>query len=302
LIIKKSPGCTRTLGSNLCRQQGLEPIADKQNIKQYQVYHKDKKFTSKLFIVTPYEPDINAALHPKVPLQGPCGADDDRSCQIDVHHIRERKTGPCFPLTVIQCKTHNKHFTLYPPGHTPHGRKAIAPVAPDGSWPLQADMPPAGDDDECRGKQSHQDKEKMFRGTLFDAAMDAASMNAWNRCSPELGQGGELFYWSTMGRDLHRLTVLFGMSKDRPAPEREIMAALLGVGGLLLHEQSNFVLKYPGYKERGKAVCTILFSLTAGSCFLDRLLNCGHFAGLWGRPYQWDDDTAQLRSSYRFPP
>jgi len=266
------------------------------------VYHKNKKFASKLFIVTPYEPDINGVLHPKFPLKGPCGGDDDCSCHIAIHHIRERKTGPCFPLTIIQCKTHNKYFTLYPPGHTPHGRKAVAPVAPDGSWPLQADKTTPGHDDECRDEEPHQDKEKMFRGTLFDAALDAAGMNAWNRCSPELGQGGELFYWSTMGRDLHRLTMLFGISKDQAEQEREIMAEFLGMDRLLLNEQSNFVLKYPGYKEQGKAVCKILFSLTAGRCFLDRLLNCGHFVGLWGRPYHWDNETAQLRSPYRFPP
>ena len=181
------------------------------------MYHKDKKFASKLFIVTPYEPDINGALHPKFPLKGPC-CGDDNSCHIGVHHIRERKTGPRFPLTVIQCKTHNKHFTLYPPGHTPYGRKAIAPVAPDGSWPLQADKTTPGHDDECPDKEPHQDKEKMFRGTLFDAALDATAVNAWNRCSPELGQGGELFtgqLWEGIYIDLLCYLVLVKIRQSR---------------------------------------------------------------------------------------
>lgn len=34
---------------------------------------------------------------------------------------RDRTTGPCFPLVVPRCRTHNCAFTLYPPSHVPYG-------------------------------------------------------------------------------------------------------------------------------------------------------------------------------------
>jgi hypothetical protein len=49
-----------------------------------------------------------------------------------VHHTRERKAGPQIQVTVAQCRTHRRAFTLYPLGHVPYGRLAVAPVTPDG--------------------------------------------------------------------------------------------------------------------------------------------------------------------------
>ncbi len=54
-------------------------------------------------------------------------------CDLWKHHVRERKTGPCFGLWVMRCRTHAIHFTAYPHGHVPYGRQRVAPVSPAGS-------------------------------------------------------------------------------------------------------------------------------------------------------------------------
>ena len=85
------------------------------------------------FVITPYLPGDDGVLSPKLPLMGPCSAEHDGECRLSVDHRRARKTGPCFPITVMRCREHGHSFTLYPPGHVPYGRRAVAPVAVDGS-------------------------------------------------------------------------------------------------------------------------------------------------------------------------
>jgi len=56
----------------------------------------------------------------------------DEACVLVVHHERKRKTGPRISVTVLQCRTHRRPFTLYPLEHIPYGRLAVAPVGLDG--------------------------------------------------------------------------------------------------------------------------------------------------------------------------
>jgi hypothetical protein len=57
----------------------------------------------------------------------PC-SDGDRPCRLKKHSFRARKTGPKFPLRVVYCHTHQRHFTVYPMGHVPYGRESVAPL------------------------------------------------------------------------------------------------------------------------------------------------------------------------------
>ena len=50
------------------------------------------------------------------------------TCKLERHSFRERKTGPRFALRILYCATHRRYFTVYPPGHVPYGRVAVAPV------------------------------------------------------------------------------------------------------------------------------------------------------------------------------
>jgi hypothetical protein len=89
------------------------------------------------FIVTRYDPDIGGALTPKMPSSCIFATSDGKACRLTVDHLRKRKTGPCFPLTVVRCAEHGHAFTLYPRGHVPWGRRAVVLVDPDGDWTQQ---------------------------------------------------------------------------------------------------------------------------------------------------------------------
>jgi hypothetical protein len=88
---------------------------------------------------------------------------EDEACVLVVHHVRERKTGPRIPVTVLQCQTHGRAFTLYPLGHLPYGRLAIAPVGLDGELLRSTDGEPQVD-----GKRP-----PAWSTTLFGSAFTA---------------------------------------------------------------------------------------------------------------------------------
>ena len=232
--------------------------------------------SKKNFIITPYEPGANDILQPQIPTICPCGLADNFTCNISKHDNRERKTGPCFDLTVAKCKTHQKAFTLYPYSHVPYGRKAVAPMSPEGYWPIEE-----------KNRLSEEKDGDIFCSTIFEAAVDASSGKPWPRCSQKFGGGSLSHYWSLMARDLQRLTRLFGLHESQDDSIRENIAEILDVPMLDLKEQSDLIWESPGYKSRGKAVCNVLFSLPHGDCFLHRILHSGHYAGFWGEPYEW---------------
>ena len=206
-----------------------------------------------------------------LPDVGPCHDHDKRRCDIRVHHFRPRSTGPCFPLTVLQCRTHEHGFTLYPPGYVPYARVAVAPVALDGTA--------AG-----LGVEA-------FAGTLLHATLDAAKGVAWDReCA-----GGSSTWWSTQGRYVAAAIRLCGVTPDLDAAARQAQAAALWVEMLLLLQGVQSIAEAPGYRSRGRAAVAVLERLAAGRCVLRRVLAAGHLAGLWGAPWRWDERARRLR-------
>jgi len=233
------------------------------------------------FVVTAYRFEPGAEPTPDLPSTGPCREWDGEPCRIKPHHLRDRKTGPRFSLTVVQCKTHRRAFTLYPHGHVPYGRRAIAPVGPDGS-PL-ADPAP-----QRRGES----RARRFAHTYFDAALDAAEGRAWPR--PPAGDGGPS--WGVQGRHLHRSTDWLGVAPASPPRRTETLATALGVDTLLVTEQKKKIAGDPGYRSRGRAVCSVLAVLAKTlAVAADRLTAAGYAAGLWGPPFRWDLPPGALR-------
>ena len=212
---------------------------------------------------------------PALPEVGPCSSRDQEACVLWVDHLRERKTGPSFPLTVLVCGTHEVGFTLYPPGHVPYGRVSVAPVAPDGRTIIDG---PSG--------------AQAFEGTVFAAALDASRGAAWDRER----EGGSDRWWGTQGQRVALALRICGVAPELGEAEREVVAAALGVELLHLREQAKRVAAAPGYRRRGQGVCAVLERLTEGPCVLSRLMASGHLAGLWGPPLRWDTQAARLRS------
>lgn len=212
-------------------------------------------------------------------------------------HYRRRTTGPCFPLAVLRCKTHGRGFTLYPPGHVPYGRRAIAPVAPDGS-PVTIEQ--AGVEE---GRQQPDDEQEQaalspaalaFRGTVFDAALDAAAGCIWQRGHLP---GGSERWWSSQGRWIDRALRLLGLAPDQSVSLRHEIAELLLVDTLRLQELSSQLGGTVGYRRRGLAICQVLAALPVRSAFLaERLQNCGQRSGLWACPLRWDRESLALHA------
>ena len=161
-------------------------------------------------------------------------------------------------------------FTLYPPGHRPYGRQAVVPLAPDGGRLLGregASADPLGAE---------------LTGGIFDAALDAAAGRAWPRCSERYGDGGEELYWSSQGRLLERAMGVVGVAPALSGEVRSRFADVLGVERMLLDEQAGAVCTAPGYRSRGRAVCTVLRAMPPSRLRYQRLIEGGRLAGLWG--------------------
>ncbi len=146
--------------------------------------------SERLYVIAPYRPGPNGDFIPDFPSYGPCNDRDEHECDLDIDHYRHRKQGPGPSLCVMRCSTHEKGFTIYPPGWFPYGRKALAPVALDGS------------------RISSEDGARGFAGTYFDAALDAVNKSAWPRQS-DTGSIEPRF--ATQSRHLERSSFLLGI-------------------------------------------------------------------------------------------
>ena len=234
------------------------------------------------FIVTPYSASKDGRMIPARPTVCPRTTPDEPPCHLVVDHWRDRATGPCFPLLVLCCTTHGRAFTLYPPGHVPYGRVVIAPVASDGT-DLGGALDPAVDQAE------------RFRGTIFDAALDAAAGHPWAReYTGESDWTGP--WWGGMRRRLDMLLACLGLAPDLDPAERQKRARALDLDLLPLIEASRLLAAHPGYRQRGQAVTAILGELAKGLCIFERLLLAGYLAGLWAEPMLWDAHHRTLRS------
>ena len=219
--------------------------------------------TPRYFVSTIYTRDGEGLFIPTIPEFGPCRSRDE--CEIVFHHCRERKTGPCFPVTVVYCLKHEVSFTLYPPGHVPYGRITLSGLALNRSILEKGRAPP-------------------FRNTYFDAALDAAQGVAWPRKSDE---GSIELRFITQFRHIERCRLLFGLDQDSRA--REAVAEQLDIGGFILEEGRKQLVNEANFRTPGKVICLILDKLPENHTTFQRLATCGHYAGIWKQIQCWDE-------------
>ena len=225
------------------------------------------------FVVTEYRPGPDGTLEPELPTEGVCAGWDGRSCKLNINHRRERSTGPCFPLTVMRCRPHQRGFTLYPPGYVPYGRIGVAAVAPDGSLILGPDGA------------------ERYRGTVFEASFEAAEQKAWHR---EHRGGSSKRWWGTQLRRLALAARLLAVAPGVASRRREEVAEILCIDLLLLSEQAQKMREAQGYQQRGAAIREVLDALPTSRFLPERLLECGYLAGCWGAPHRWLPQSACL--------
>ena len=228
--------------------------------------------TRRAFVITAYRAGPDGVLEPEIPTEGVCAGQDQLPCKLHIDHRRERSTGPCFPLTVMRCRSHGRAFTLYPPGYVPYGRMALVTVAPDGS-PIHV-----------------RDATQRFQATLFAACQDAAEGKAWHREH----SGSSETWWGTQLRRLTLAAQLFGLAPEVGPRRRERVADTLGVDLLLLCDQAGQFCSARGYRDRGAAVTRILDALPQSDFLAERLVDCGTLANRWGVAYRWLPHSAAL--------
>jgi hypothetical protein len=200
----------------------------------------------------------------------------DEACVLVVHHVRDRKTGPRIPVTVLQCRTHRRAFTLYPLGHIPYGRMAVAPVGLDGELRWSEGEPQVG------GK-----RQPAWRDTLFGPAFAALHEATVKVTDPR--------WWATEAPErLAQGATLLGIHPDLSVQTADAIAYRLEIPRLVLRQATDAYACARGRAARGHVIVGVLGEL-GDRCLLDRVLVAGACAGCWGRVTRWDAASGGAR-------
>ena len=237
--------------------------------------HDPQTVARRHLVVTPYEADGENRMVPRIPDTCPLGIKDGRPCRLFLDHRRPRKTGPCFPLTVLHCCTHETAFTLYPPGYTPWGRKPWAPVAPDGA------------------ALTSEGSVLRFHDTYFEAALVAAEGIVWAR-EKEFAEDFRNPSLITQHCHLDRALRLLGL-KEKPG-WREAYAQTLLIPGQRLHEAAQAIAWSSDLSALGRTVREVLSEIPRflGDLF-ERLAAGGAAVGLWPVLHVWRPSLRRLQ-------
>jgi hypothetical protein len=223
-------------------------------------------------VTVAYVPGSGSALVPAVmPPSCVHASKGDPACVLVAHHMRERKAGPQIPVTVVQCRTHRRAFTLYPLGHVPYGRLAVAPVTLDGQVVLSTERTPTAGDR----------RSPAWRTTQFGAAFAAAD-------DPTVKLTDRRWWATQTAEQLARSAALLGIHPGLPVPDADAIAFRLEVPRLVLRQAADAYAHARGRAARGRVLVDVLDRLGADACLLDRILAAGACAGCWGTVTRWD--------------
>ena len=226
-------------------------------------------------MVTPYVADADGLMIPERPQACPW-APAGVECRMVVEQWRPRKTGPAHALLVMSCRDHHRVFTLYPCGHVPYGRVAVAPVREDGV-PLD---------------------ERAFSLTVFGAALDAGAGELWRKSQPEHPRETlDSMHFRTQGRWLERSEALLGLGSEQAQP---LIARRFGISTLELRDATRALDTSRSTRARATVVSGLLDRIEIRPCILDDILIAGTLVGLWGPPIRWE--PSRRRRRFLFPP
>ena len=234
------------------------------------------------FLVAAYLPDDSGTWTPSVmPTTCPT-SDGGEACCVTFDFYRARKTGPCIPVAVLKCATHGCGFTLYPGGHVPYGREAVAPVGLDGKALRVPSSSTAA---------AMEEPSVLWRQTRYAAAFDAALGKAWSRDGPGP-------YWTTQLQRLKELAALLGLEPAAPSAVGEKLALLLDVPRLSLLDDAGRLAGAVDFQARGVILVDSLERASTGRCLLERVLACGALAGLWRPVHLWRTPAQPRRTVF----
>ena len=214
-----------------------------------------------MFVVTKYYGNDKNEIVPVMPTCCPLHKGNEM-CALGVKDWRIRQTGPGFAFCVMHCRTHQRCFTLYPPGYVPYGRQAIVDL-------------------DISGQPVGSERGPPFSGTYFQAALDGAEGKAWPK---EELEGSQAPRFITQRRHLARGCHLLGISEYQ-----ENMAGTLNIAGLVIKQASHRLQNRTGYRLMATCITSVLKHLTPSlRCFLN-IASCGYYAGIWPAIQWWDE-------------
>ena len=200
------------------------------------------------------------------------------TCVVSFNYRRERKTGPCIPLTIVRCLTHNVNFTIYPPGHVPYGREPLTDIALDG---FQFEV-----------ALENETISNAFEGTLFDSALKASQGLFYPKQGPyEL----PTICYDTQLNHIKKTALLLGISATDQVSNHEHIAETLNIPRQFQIGQSSHSTAW-NYKKTGQSIRQLLEKLPR-DCLFERLASCGFICGIWPPLYIWNTETRTLYKS-----
>lgn len=197
-----------------------------------------------------------------------------------VNHWRYRKTGPCFPILVLDCKLHGHAFTVYPLGYVPYGEVAVAPVNAEGE-PLFA--APSSD----TSSKEHERAGLAWENTMFAAAVDAANGKPWRR-DESLAEATCAPTWSTQQEWIATEGRVLGLAPHPPARVGEVISLQLELPRLVHLDKARDFQRERSSRKRGCIIVSILEALPHDRRILDRILACGALSEVWRPICRWD--------------
>jgi len=251
IVVMETP--KKEKAGNASKLPGLQGVALQ---RQGACHNSDSKRKSD-FIISAYHQDVWGDMQVVMPHSAPCGEGSTTPCRIGQHAMRERSTGPGYPLVVIRCHRHGKCFTVYPPGFVPYGRRRM-PTKP----------------------------EETATAPALQAARDAAAPTV-ARWPDWLAAQKRLGWASTQWRHLCRLGRWLGLAANTQLEAQRFATALQ----VPLHEHTAAREHYQrgGYRDRGRAVMRVLEAFVeVGHRWLHSLLRAAYLSGLYGRGFVAD--------------
>jgi hypothetical protein len=173
-------------------------------------------------------------------------------------------------VTVLHCRTHRRAFTLYPLGHLPYGRLAVAPVGLDGELLRSTDGAP----------QEDGNRPPAWFTTLFGAAFATLHATTVKLTDPR--------WWATEAAErLAQGAAILGVHPALSVPAADVIAFRIEIPRLMLRQAASEYARVRGQAAGGRVLVGVLGEL-GDACLLDRVLAAGACAGRWGTVTRWD--------------
>ena len=238
-------------GGERCAAWGVvsTPGREKQSLQPNDMEKCTKKKAEREFLICDYFKGETGKMRCEKPKMLPCG-DDGQGCRVWIHDWRARVEGPEFKLLVVHCKTHDRYFTVYPPGWAPYERTRMAPEA-EAESSLEA-----------------------WEGTMFHSAVSDSWMGRY--------ASDGTTNWRTHRRRLLHGGKLLGLTGTTGVAEE--VSALLEVG-LAAHQGARSQFACGALPSQRQAVRSVLESLTVTARLWRQMVRAGCAAGVWGRPW-----------------